>query len=49
MLPDGKRLDLNIPMVAIHPGGGVVFGSFNSLHYLATRGNDVYLVEEKIR
>lgn len=30
-------------------GGKVVFDSEDSLHYLARKGNSIYLVEEKIK
>ena len=30
-------------------GGGIVFESFDRLHYLAFKGSDLYLVEEKIK
>jgi len=34
---------------AIVRGGLVVFDSFDSLHYLAVKGNSIYLVEENIK
>ena len=30
-------------------GGEIIFDSLDSLHYLAVRGNRVYLVEERMR
>ena len=30
-------------------GGRIVFDSFDSFHYLAVKGNNIYLVEEKIK
>jgi len=29
--------------------GGIIFDSPDSLHYLALKGSDIYLVEERIR
>jgi len=42
---EGKSYDGIITSV----GGGIIFDSSDSLHYLAVKGSDVFLVEEKIK
>jgi len=40
---EGKQYD------DILEGGEIIFDSLDSLHYLAVRGNSVYLVRERMR
>ena len=42
---EGKQYD----SVVTIGGGGIVFDSPDRLHYLAMKGNSIYLVEERIR
>jgi hypothetical protein len=42
---EGKHYD----GIVLRAGGRVVFDSSDSLHYLAVKGDSIYLVEEKIR
>jgi hypothetical protein len=45
---DGKE-DKQYDDIVILGGGKIVFDSADSLHYLALKGNSIYLVEEKMK
>ena len=43
-----KRKGEEYDAIITSKGGGVIFDSSNTLHYLAIKGNNIFLVEEKI-
>ena len=46
LVANGKKGD-KYDAIIISKGGRVVFDSSNSLHYLAIKGKNIFLVEEK--
>ena len=48
MVVDGKE-ELRYDGILILGGGKFQFDSSESLHYLATKGNSIYLVEQAIQ